>query len=140
MTEIIRCPECIMANFPHEWDEATRKVFGPDCLGIEDKLGNGEAWYICPECEEQINDDRIEIEVMEEDENIEFESIVPNGFVSDSTKMLGLIIEGLLDGVNYKTKDLLTAQLVDSALMLNRLTYVKNVYFDNGELAIEFSV
>ena len=143
MAEVIRCNDCLFVAFPYMWNEATQKVFGPDCTPIEEGIGKHDHWYICPECEERQDAEQLEFEDFDdepEQKSIEFELIVSTGFISETTSMLHEIIEGLLGGVNYKTKDLLTAQAIDSALMLNRLTYVKNVYFDNGELAIEFSV
>lgn len=62
---LIRCPDCMELNTIADWNEATRDTFGYDSGKIEDNIGNGEMWFICPACDQQLEGDELE---KEEDE------------------------------------------------------------------------
>lgn len=58
-SEDIKCDECGSTSSAEDWDKATQKVFGPNCIKIMDAINDNmdddhEPWFICPQCEEQV--------------------------------------------------------------------------------------
>lgn len=138
MEKLIRCPECIEPNTPKDWDEATQKVFGPTSSPVDDSVGIPDLWFICPACNEQVDGDELEVELVEE---VDFEKVEGNGFITDSTDEIGKIAERLMSGNgSCVTTDLLTAQALETILLINNITYVKNVYFNDGVRIFDFEV